>query len=402
MKRRTGSLLLAAPVLALAVAWAWARVPARATHPAPSGLPSEPAAALPVEVLRVHQVDSYEVATRHAGRVVSRRTSELGFDRGGRLVSLTVDEGDRVEASQPLARLDVRELAARRGELTAQLEAARARVGEIEARLALAKLTTDRRRQLLERESISAQRFDESRYAEQALVATRAAALADIAAAESARRSVDVALDLSTLKAPYAGSIVARLADEGTVVTPGQRILTLVEDGVLEVRVGLPPEATRQLIPGGEHEVEIGGQTHPAHLHALLETVAADTRTVTAVFRFEDPPLGVRDGELARVAVATKTAARGFWLPITALTESRRGLWSAYAVSEAGGGPRVERRELEVLHAESDRVFVRGTLQDGEAVVATGLHRLVPGQRVRIQTRAGASDPGVEPARESN
>ena len=392
MRPSLGSLLSATALLALAGFWASARAPAQP--------PPEPAPALPVEVLRVHRVESYEVATRHAGRVVSRRRSELGFDRGGRLVSLSVDEGDRVEAGQTLARLDVRELTARRREIEAQVEAARARVGEIDARLALATVTTERRRQLLERESISAQRFDESHYSEQALVATRAAAVADIAAAESARRSVEVALDLSSLKAPYAGSIVARLADEGTVVTPGQRILTLMEDGVLEVRVGLPPEAAGRLAPGGEHEIEIGGRTHRALLHALLETVAADTRTVTAVFHFEDRPLGVRDGELARVAIATENVAAGFWLPITALTESRRGLWSAYALTEGDGGPRVERRELEVLHAESDRAFVRGTLRDGETVVATGLHRLVPGQRVRVQT--GAGDPAVAPARASD
>lgn len=122
----------------------------------------------------------------------------------------------------------------------------------------------------------------------------------------------------------------------------------------------------------------------------MLETVETDTRTVTALFRFDERPSGVRDGELARVAVATRTPARGFWLPITALTESRRGLWSAYVVEEDDGSLTVGRRELEVIHAESDRAFVRGTLRDGERVVATGLHRLVPGQRIRLGSEPAA------------
>jgi len=403
MKRST-LVILGAAAAALATAWALGNLPARAKDRSASATDRSASAtagsasatalseALPVEVLRVEQLDAYEVAMRYAGRVVSRRTSELGFDRGGRLVALAVDEGDRVAAGQRLASLDTRELEARRRELGAQVEAARARVAEIEARLALAKLTTGRRRQLLERDSISAQHFDESHYEEQAIAATLAAARADIAAAESARRSVDVSLDLSHLRAPYAGSVVARLADEGSVVSPGQRILTLVEDGVLEVRVGVPPEAARELEPGAAHAIEIGGRSHPARLHALLETVETETRTVTAVFRFDERPAGVRDGELARVALAVRNPARGFWLPIGALTESRRGLWSVYVLDESGDGPRVERRELEVLHAESDRAFVRGTLSDGEAVVATGLHRLVPGQRVRVQHKSSAHE----------
>jgi len=43
----------------------------------------------------------------------------------------------------------------------------------------------------------------------------------------------------------------------------------------------------------------------------------------------------------------------------------------------------VDPRVVEVVHAEADRVFVRGTLRDGERVVATGLHRIVPGLLVR-------------------
>jgi len=392
-------LLLGAPVLAWAALEMAGPPPPRPAAAGTARAAAAPAdAPLPVETLRVERLDAYEVTTRYAGRVVSRRTSELGFDRGGRLVSLAVDEGDRVEAGQRLASLDVRELRARRGELDARVDAARARVTELEARLALAKLTTDRRRRLLEQDTISAQRFDESLYEQQALEASLGAARADVASARSARRSVEVALDLSTLEAPYAGSIVARLADEGSVVSPGQRILTLVEDGVLEVRVGLPPEAVREIETGGEHAVEVAGRPHAARLHALLETIETDTRTVTAVFRFAERPAGVRDGQIARVALATSNPARGFWLPITALTESRRGLWSAYALVADAGAHRVERRELEVLHAEADRAYVRGTLRDGERVVATGLHRLVPGQRVRVQPGGGAAATGGDGA----
>jgi multidrug efflux pump subunit AcrA (membrane-fusion protein) len=107
------------------------------------------------------------------------------------------------------------------------------------------------------------------------------------------------------------------------------------------------------------------------------------------VFVVEGQPDGVRSGDLARIALERNVASTGMWLPITALAESRRGLWSAYVVVPSESGPVVERREVEVLHAESDRAFVRGTLRDGETVVATGLHRLVPGQRVSVVVRPG-------------
>ncbi len=36
-----------------------------------------------------------------------------------------------------------------------------------------------------------------------------------------------------------------------------------------------------------------------------------------------------------------------------------------------------------VLHRSSGRVYVRGAITEGDAVVLTGLHRLAPGQVVR-------------------
>ena len=81
---------------------------------------------------------------------------------------------------------------------------------------------------------------------------------------------------------------------------------------------------------------------------------------------------------------------RGAWLPIAALSESQRGLWSAFVVEPAEGGAQVVRRaELEVLHVETDRAFVRGTLEPGAAVVVSGAHRLTPGQAVSTSAPSG-------------
>ena len=43
----------------------------------------------------------------------------------------------------------------------------------------------------------------------------------------------------------------------------------------------------------------------------------------------------------------------------------------------------LERRQLELVDESADRVYVRGALNSGEQIVAAGLHRLAPGQRVR-------------------
>ena len=84
-------------------------------------------------------------------------------------------------------------------------------------------------------------------------------------------------------------------------------------------------------------------------------------------------------------------ASSGTWLSLSALTESSRGLWAAYVADELpaqestdGATHRLVRRDVEIVHVDSERVFVRGTLADGDVVVQEGLQRLVPEQRVRL------------------
>ena len=49
----------------------------------------------------------------------------------------------------------------------------------------------------------------------------------------------------------------------------------------------------------------------------------------------------------------------GFWLPVSALTASDRGLWGVYVVNAEN---LIERRLVEVIHNEASRAFVRGLL----------------------------------------
>ncbi len=326
--------------------------------------------ALPVKLVEIRAVDAYPVRELHVGRVVSRRVSELGFERSGRLVEVRYDQGDRVEAGSVLARLDTRELRARRRELGAQRQ-------RIAAELDLARATAERRQQLHRTGFLSTQLLDESTYARDSFES-------QLAAAEAAIEHVDVQLALSQLRAPFSGVLADRFADEGTVLQPGAPVLRLLEAGALEVHVGVPPGSAARLELGSRHRVEVEGATLDATLHTLLPTVDPDTRTLTAVFRLDAPPASVRHGSLARVALETRVASTGFWVPLEALAEGRRGLWTAYVAVPDAEGWLAERRQVQVIHAEADRAFVSGTLFEGDRVVATGVHRIVPGMRVRL------------------
>ncbi|NEO77940.1 efflux RND transporter periplasmic adaptor subunit [Moorena sp. SIO4G3] len=395
---------------------------------------------LPVETISVKPVDSYQLLRSYTGSLVTRRSSELGFERSGKLVRLTVDEGDWVKASTPLAYLDTRNLKAQQRELLATLAqqraqlkelfagprsetiaAAQASVRDLSSQLELARKKRSRREALYREGAISREQLDEATsqtsvkqarleeaksQVDELLAGTRPerieAQQASIQQLNARLASLEIELENSILKAPFSGTISGRLLDEGTVVSPGQPILRLVEDGAIQARIGVPVSATDQLQLNSEQSLQIGQKTYPARVSSILPELDSSTRTLTVVLTLD--PLAVRQvspGQVARWKLAETIPTAGYWLPTTALVQGVRGLWSCYVLGELAESDRsgaahvfsVERRDVEILQTQSNRILVRGTLQAGDQVIVGGTHRLVPGQKVRSKTVAGVKVP---------
>lgn len=313
----------------------------------------------------------YEVEDRFVGRVEAARSSALGFELAGTIESVRVDDGERVVAGQELARLDTARLEARRAELAATLEQA-------EATLALAESTLQRLAAAEKARAVSRQQLDEA-------MERRNTAKAGASRVRAQLDAVEIDLGKSVLSSPYAGTISAREADEGAIVNPGTPVLRILETPRLEIRAGLSADAASRIEVGGRLSVaSVPEGIRQARIARILPQRDATTRTVDVILEAEEGA-ALRDGDLVEIVVGRRIEEPGIWLPLSALTESARGLWAAYALVPVEGEEdlfRLDRRQLELLEEKGDRVFVRGALGDGERVAATGLHRLAPGQLV--------------------
>ena len=341
---------------------------------------------LPVATATVDLVDTRTREVWYTGRLRAARQSELGFERRARLMAVRVEDGERVAAGEVLARLDISTLQRRRKELVARRESTR-------AELELARRTEKRQKRLLAQGHASQQRYDEAHLEAQALAAQVDELSASIA-------SIDLDIAKSTLQAPYAGRIQVRHRDPGTVVAPGEPIVTLVESGAPEARIGVPPKAAETLTVGERYALTVNGDTVPGRLRALTPELSPQTRTVTAVFELAHGANGAAFGEVVRLSCRQRVPGRGAWLPRSALSEDIRGLWSVLALHEDPKNPGfvLKRETVEVIEIDGERVFATGSVNDGRRIVADGVNRVVPGQHVvpaedarRASKRSGGS-----------
>jgi len=123
-------------------------------------------------------------------------------------------------------------------------------------------------------------------------------------------------------------------------------------------------------------------------LQTISDKVDLKTRTRTLRITLPESADAV-PGEIAVLNHPMRVNAKGGWLPMTALTEGNRGLWTALRVTTNETGATVtQRAAVEIIDFDGDRVFVRGTLQNGDKVVASGTHRVVPGMIIKpVETK---------------
>ena len=323
---------------------------------------------MPVAAVTYRQQPSFTRDANYLGVVRAGTDSVVGFEVAGVLTSVTATEGMRVAPGDVLAQLGTDRRQAR-------LDAAAATLSRVMAERAQAETRAERIVALVEDGSASQQDYDDARFAAQALQAAENTAAAQ-------KQSAQLELNKSTLKAPYNAVVAERLVQTGAVVAPGTPVLRLVTASGREAHIGVPSDVARRLQIGSTHTLLLQGQQVVARLRSVREDLDPATLTVGAVFDLPDDVNSVV-GESAVLQVAETVTSDGGWLPVTALLEASRGLWDVLTITpDEQGKPRAGRESVEILYTRGNEVFVRGTLPDNVAVVASGLQRISPGDLV--------------------
>jgi len=324
------------------------------------------------------------------------------------------------------------------GPRTETIAAAQARLKTLQAQLALARSKRERRQNLYTQGAISLEQFDEvvtdmdSQQArvneaqsqlDELLAGTRPEILtqqrarvkqaqsqldellagtrrevieaqkAAIKQLDSRLASIELDLEKTVLKAPFSGKIQKRYLDQGTAVQAGQGVVRLVQLDGVKAHIGVPTSLTSEIKIGQSQTLKIDQKSYSATVKAILPELDAASRTVTVVFQVKGAgssgeatsPL-LTTGQIVTWKWQQNINTSGYWLPSTALVKGIRGLWSIYVLGDgnAAQGFVVERRDVEVLYTDGERVLVRGTLDGTEKVITNGTNRIISGQKVKI------------------
>jgi len=251
---------------------------------------------------------------------------------------------------------------------TLRLAAERARIEVEEARLALTRMED-----LFKAEAISEKRVREAR--------THARlASAELEAAQHRLNTYGGGSGGIPLKSPISGTVVAVGAGAGAAVADGQTLIHVADLGRLWLEVHIPEsELGKFTKPGGaffrlsgDEQAQVLQAGRNARLVAYGGLVDKDSRTVSAIFEFDNPDGRLRAGMNLTVGIYTGREERMPAVPVSSIVDNN-GVSVVFVQKE---GESFERRIVTLGSRDGDWVGVRSGVAAGERVVSIGAYQV--------------------------
>ncbi len=308
-----------------------------------------------------------------SGALEARRESRIGTEVQGRILRIHVDDGDRVEEGALLFEIDPEpyEMALRQAE--ARLDLARAQRRQSEA-------DVKRAQSLRARNVLAAQEIERL---ETGLLVARADERQALEAVAMARHQ----LERTQIRSPWAGSVAARLADEGStaLVQPQTIVLVLQETGQLEARASIPESQLARIRIGDPAEIHVEGLSDPiqTRVSAVGDVIDPATRTYTVRMPVANPEHRLKAGVFALVEIAPQAKSDALLVPRDAI-RSEDGRTRVFTIVEG----RSTARDVTIGLVARDTAEVLSGLDVGEPVITgEAAGQIAPGMRVRVTAR---------------
>ncbi|WP_201838570.1 efflux RND transporter periplasmic adaptor subunit [Microvirga zambiensis] len=296
-------------------------------------------------------------------------SSALG---GLSLDEVLVQEGDRVQQGQPIARLDARQL-------KAQITQQEAVIQQAEANLAKAESGYKRAQQLIATNAVSKEVTEER-------ATTVTTNRAQLAQAQAFLTQLQVQLSQTTVTAPVAGLIADKPAVIGSVVQVGTELLNIIRDGRLEVEAKVPEQHLPSIRKDQAAEVtDAAGRVTSGRVRAIAQKVDPATRLGTVYVTLGENS-GLQAGMFARVRI--ELPERSAMTVAEASLTWRDGQPHVFVLNEDST---VSLRKVSTGDRRNGRITILDGVNEGETVVVNGVGFLNDGNRVQIATRQAST-----------
>ena len=311
---------------------------------------------------------STENIFQYPGEVRGRYESNLAFQVAGKIVSRSVNLGDRVTAGQVLMQIDPKDI-------TQTVNASNAALNAAQSQYELAAKNAERYRELYNSGAVS--KITVEQYEN-----TANAALASVQQAQAQLTGNNHQLEYTQLIADHDGVIAAINGEIGMVVAAGTSMITLVQDGQREIQIFVPENQLGNIYPGQPVQVDFWALNN-VKVNGTISEIApmadSTTRTYKVRVALNTMPEQVKLGMTAKVILNTGNSTNVV-IPASAVyqTGDKPNVWVVV-------DKHVQLVPIEISKYQDNDVVVKSGLKKGDVVVSGGITKLTANDEVRLE-----------------
>jgi RND family efflux transporter MFP subunit len=358
--------------------------------------------AVPVHVASAQAMTAQAAASTSVldatGYVTARRSATVSAQITGTLTAVLIEEGDKVEAGQVIARLDDTAQKAALSQAQAQLHAAQSLLVQYQAQLAQSKRDLKRMEDMVGRKLVSEQQTEQARTQVETGTAQVTTQQKEIDLAIASVAAAQVQLDYCTVHAPFSGVVIAKAAQVGEIVSPLSAgggftrtgVGTIVDMDSLEVEVDVNEAYINRVVAGRPVESVLNAYPDwkiPSHVIAIIPTADRSKATVKVRIGLDTkdtrivPDMGVRVSFLEdkKPEATAQAAPRGVLVPAAAL-HKEGDKTVAFVLKDK----KAQQRAVTVGGSVGDSRQVLSGVTAGEAVILDAPDGLKDGAAVEI------------------
>ncbi len=294
------------------------------------------------------------------GRVVAKETVDLAFQVGGQLVDFPVGEGDILSAGDLIAELDLEPFELSHDQAKAQLDQAQ---------------RTYDRLQKLQGSAASQVSVDDAK--------------TQVELAEIALRNAERSLRMATLTAPFDTLVASRYSTNFSSIGAGSPVVRLHDMTEIRIEIDVPELLFQST--GTKPDVTLHAK-FPASdtlFPVTIREYTAETSSIGQTFQITlgmTPPedLVVLPGSSATVYAELKGPVHYPTLPISSIVTGNDGSTYVMVFEPAGASQgQVSKTAITIAPNSDGAIELRGGLEAGQEIIASGASRLNDGDTVR-------------------
>ena len=323
-----------------------------------------------VNVVRV-SLGSASSDVGYSGEVRARYETALSFRLPGKIVARNVEVGGLVKKGDVLARLDPEDQQLNARSAQSQLAAAKSEYEQSKAEL-------ERYSDLYQKAFISKAEFDRRQNTYNVAKARLDQAQTQVAVSANQTGYTELAAD-------HAGVVTAIPIEVGQVVAAGQTVMKIARTDDREVAINVPENRLVELSAARGIDISLWAdpsKLYQGRLREVSPTADPVTRTYAAKVSALNADAAMKLGMTANVYLREAQRRVAVMLPATALFQdnARAAVWVVDKTAS-----RVKLVPVEVGEYVEDKVAVLSGLSPGDIVVRAGVHKLFPGEKVRVR-----------------